>query len=512
MYGAACECGAFEKATFSMPGLAQKTSKSRSLNYGPILAAMPRPAAVLDTRGDDPSFMGFSSAFLAELGLKASAVRGRLLREVFPHETYLLISDAVRRCQRRAKAASASITYRSGTSALRRDVVASPIREGAGGQILLTIEPARRDMFSKERRTLLDRLGPLNIGMVYVYDLAAHRTRYVQRELLDLLGIPPAGIEFEAIRARTHPEDVPRFISHLAELSAMNDDEVSEATLRMRTPDGRWLPMRSRARVFARDAAGSVRKVIGTATDVSEQFALSQALEAAAQALAVAETVERRRVGRELHDSTVQHLVAMDLSLTALERRISLHLEGSSALHDTRTALSAAQREIRTFSFMLHPPELEERGLDDTLRAFADGFARRTGLYISVDVEGACQPLSFDLELALFRVAQEALMNVHRHARARSVGVRLCYGDQQVTLQIEDDGAGLPDPPMRPAGVGISGMRARMAQLDGKLSLEPGLVGLRVVALAPARIAAPARSGISGVVDVLRSGPMQGAA
>lgn len=498
-----------------MPGFAQKSSRVKALNYEPILAAMPRPAAVLDTSGDDPTFMGFSSAFLAELGLEASAVRGRRLREVFSPETCLLISDAIRRCQERAQTASASITYRTGMSAQRRDIVASPIHDGPAGQILLTIEPARRDMFSKERRTLLDRLGPLNMGMVYVYDLAAHRTRYVQKELMELLGIPPAGIEFEALRARMHPDDVPLFINHLAEVTAMNDDAVSDVTLRMLAPDGRWLPIRSRARVFARDANGVVRKAIGTATDVSEHVALSQALEAAAQALAVAETVERRRVGRELHDSTVQHLVAMDLSLTALERRLSLHQEGGSALHDTRTALSAAQREIRTFSFMLHPPELEERGLPETLRAFADGFARRTGLRISVDVVGASQALSLDLELALFRVMQEALMNVHRHARARSVGVLLRYGDRQVSLQVEDDGVGLSNLAMRPAGVGVSGMRDRMAQLDGRLSLETGLVGLRVVASAPARTAArpqqPVRRGLSDA-DILMSGPVQGIA
>ena len=460
--------------------------------------------------------MGFSRSFLAELGLKAAAVQGRLLREVFPPDTSLLISDAIRRCQKSSKAAHAAITYRSVTSALQRDVVASPIGEGSGGQVLLTIEPARRDMFSKERRTLLDRLGPLNMGMVYVYDLTARRTRYVQKELLDLLDIPPAGLAFEAIRGRMHRQDVPIFIAHLAEMAAMDDDAVSEATLRMRVRDGRWLSVRWRARVFARDANGAVSKVIGAATDVSEQYALSQALEAAGQALAHAETVERRRVGRELHDSTVQHLVAMDLSLTALERRISLHQEGGAALHDTRAALSAAQREIRTFSFMLHPPELEERGLPDTLRAFADGFARRTGLQISVDVEGRRRPLSFELELALFRVGQEALMNVHRHARARSVRVVLRYGVGDVSLQVEDDGVGLPEPSARSVGVGVNGMRDRMVQLHGRLSLEPGVAGLRVVASASAsvtvRSAHRARRRVSDMVDVLKAEPMQGIA
>ena len=504
-----------------MTGPPRKTSKLRPLNYGPILSAMPRPAAVLDTSGPDATFIGVSASFLAELGLKASAVRGRLLRDVFPPPTYLLVSDAINRCRRLGKPASASITYKSRTIGLKRDVVASSIREGAAKRILLTMEPARRGDFSRERRSLLDRLGPLNTGMVYVYDVAAHRTRYVQRQLLDLLGIPPAGIELEAVRDMMHRDDLPVFVDHLTDMFALNDDGVAQATIRLRGPDSRWIPLRCRARVFARDAKGAVSKVIGTVTDISEQYALATALEVAGQALAVAETVERRRVGRELHDSTVQHLVAMDLSLRALERRIELHQEGSSALHDTRTALSAAQREIRTFSFMLHPPELEERGLADAVRAFAGGFARRTGLNISVDIRGDARPVSFELELAFFRIAQEALMNVHRHARARSALVRLSYERQQLSLMVEDDGAGLAGTPMRvesspviPAGVGISSMRARVAQLGGTLSLDAGTAGLRLVASAPVKagMGREQPEAFGDIVDVLKSGPIHGVA
>ena len=89
-----------------MAGSAQKTSNEPLLNYGPILAAMPRPAAVLDTRGEVPTFMGFSTSFLAELGLKAAAVQGRPLRDVFPPDTSLLISDAIRRCQKERQGCS----------------------------------------------------------------------------------------------------------------------------------------------------------------------------------------------------------------------------------------------------------------------------------------------------------------------------------------------------------------------------------------------------------------------
>ncbi|RYG03692.1 MAG: hypothetical protein EON94_03490 [Caulobacteraceae bacterium] len=107
-------------------------------------------------------------------------------------------------------------------------------------------------------------------------------------------------------------------------------------------------------------------------------------------------------------------------------------------------------------------------------------------------------------------------MNVHRHARARSVRVVLRYGVGDVSLQVEDDGVGLPEPSARSVGVGVNGMRDRMVQLHGRLSLEPGVAGLRVVASAPAsvtvRSAHRARRRVSDMVDVLKAEPMQGIA
>jgi len=207
-------------------------------------------------------------------------------------------------------------------------------------------------------------------------------------------------------------------------------------------------------------------------------------------AVAQAEQNERRRVGRELHDSTSQLLVAAQLGLSALERRTELKGETRRIAADVRRSISAALSEIRTFSFLLHPPGLVDSGLAKALEDFGVGFGQRTGLKVVVEVETDAAPLPRAMELALFRVAQEALMNVYRHAEARTAAVRLRRETSMIVLEVEDDGVGLRrrgDHPgaAEPLGVGLSGMLARMTQLGGSLTLEERPRGLKVRAWAP---------------------------
>ena len=207
-------------------------------------------------------------------------------------------------------------------------------------------------------------------------------------------------------------------------------------------------------------------------------------LDALRECLAHAEASERRRIGRELHDSTSQLLVAAQLSLAAVERRTFLTPEAQAALADARRSIAGAQAEIRAFSFLLHPPALQTQGLARCLRAFGSGFAHRTDLAITVKVGRNVPRLADHLELALYRIAQEGLMNVYRHARATTTSIRLRRVDSGILLEIEDDGVGLA-PRDRSRGVGIAGMQARMTQVGGTLSFETERKGLLVRAAAP---------------------------
>jgi PAS domain S-box-containing protein len=197
---------------------------------------------------------------------------------------------------------------------------------------------------------------------------------------------------------------------------------------------------------------------------------------------------ERRRIGRDLHDSTGQTLAALELGLAQL-----MH-DTSSPAADRRKLLehcadlaTQCSTEIRTASYLLHPPLLDELGLLSALRWLADGFRQRSAIEVRLDLPDTLQRLPRDDELCLFRVAQEALTNVHRHAASPWVTIRLKAESNSITLEIEDAGRGMlregdsEAPGGAPSlGVGLAGMRERMRQIGGTLSVESTSSGTRV--------------------------------
>lgn len=204
-----------------------------------------------------------------------------------------------------------------------------------------------------------------------------------------------------------------------------------------------------------------------------------------------AELDERRRIAREVHDAMAQHLVVIDLTLSRIQREAGDALP-PNAVEEIKDALRAAHSEVRTFSYLLHPPDLERFGLTTAVEKFATGFAARTGLIMTLAIEDL-PALDAVSSLTLFRVAQEALMNVHRHARAAHVDIRLHIVAGEVELEVADDGVGASPEHLEhvlthgAAGVGISGMKARLEQLDGRLRLEVLPRGLRLRATLPVR-------------------------
>ncbi len=201
---------------------------------------------------------------------------------------------------------------------------------------------------------------------------------------------------------------------------------------------------------------------------------------------------ERRRIGRDLHDSTGQTLAALELGLARL-----MH-SSASQTPDQRDLLESCARlahqcsaEIRTASYLLHPPLLDELGLVSALRWLADGLRERSGLDVRLDLPESMARLPRDQELTLFRVAQEALTNVHRHAASPWVLIKLKVNDQSVLLQIEDAGRGIPATARAAGqggyviGVGLAGMRERVRQVGGSFVVEASGRGTAVQATLP---------------------------
>ena len=220
-----------------------------------------------------------------------------------------------------------------------------------------------------------------------------------------------------------------------------------------------------------------------------------------------AEDEERRRIARELHDTTVQELIAASMALSQVEAALASHLPAPAAraMADARGSLNRAKEELRTLSYVLQPPLLDELGLPTAIRVYAEGFERRSGIAVRVEAAGDLPPVPRPIETVLFRVLQEALTNVHRHSYARIATVRLLTRPADLTLEVRDDGQGLaaqPDRGVPASGAGITGMRARLRQLGGVLDIafgENGTVLRACVPLPVDTLQAKEDSGVLGI-------------
>jgi signal transduction histidine kinase len=201
---------------------------------------------------------------------------------------------------------------------------------------------------------------------------------------------------------------------------------------------------------------------------------------------------ERRRIARELHDSVGQYLVGLKINLEQLlGTRANLSLAHETLLADTVDLTERSINEVRTISHLLHPPLLDEVGLESATRWYADGFAKRSALKVSLDLDRITNRLPKEVELALFRVLQESLTNVHRHAGAKSIEVVLTCSTGHVVLSVIDDGKGVSSEVLMrfrsgtATGVGLAGMRERLAELGGTLEVEQRSRGTAIRATIP---------------------------
>ena len=227
---------------------------------------------------------------------------------------------------------------------------------------------------------------------------------------------------------------------------------------------------------------------------LTEQVRERQRAEVAQRALSARllnlQDEERRRFARELHDSVGQQLAAMKMALSILQNR----LPGDKIVMDCLSLLDDAITETRTISHLLHPPLLDEAGLNSAFRWFVEGFANRSGVNVTLQIEDGTERFDESTELVLFRALQEALTNVHRHSGAKQADVSLNTSGNNVVLRIRDHGRGIPlavlhslkgDGPA--GGVGLAGMNERIREIGGRLEIRSQADGTEIVVLVPAR-------------------------
>ena len=202
-----------------------------------------------------------------------------------------------------------------------------------------------------------------------------------------------------------------------------------------------------------------------------------------------AQDEERRRISRELHDSTGQLLVALKLNVNRLKAEFGT-AEGLHILEDTEAVVEEMSRQLRTMSYLLHPPLLDEAGLVSALRWYVDGFATRSSLKVTLDVPGQLRRLPQVLETTVFRLVQESLTNIHRHSESKTGSIRIVTKDDEIVVEVSDEGKGFSfksengGQTSRP-GVGILGMRERVHRLGGTLEILSDGSGTHVLASLP---------------------------
>lgn len=207
---------------------------------------------------------------------------------------------------------------------------------------------------------------------------------------------------------------------------------------------------------------------------------------------------ERRHIARELHDSAGQIITALGLNLGMIARQEMQSPVAEKAIQESHELIEQLSKEIRTMSYLLHPPLLDESGLTGALRWYTEGLAERSDLNIQLIISETVARLPRDMELAVFRIVQECLTNIHRHSGSKTGIIRLSRDTENVSLEVEDQGKGMSPEKVaelqaQRSGVGITGMRERVRHFGGSMHIESSHMGTKISVRFPLGLTADSR-------------------
>jgi PAS domain S-box-containing protein len=374
----------------------------------------------------------------------------------------------------------------------------SPIRDATGH--IVGASKIARDITERKRveEALHDSQTQLALALessrtaIFDWDVVNRRGRW-NSQMTALYNFTPAG-EFvtpDEWRGLFHPDDVPRLLQE-AEIATRSADKFQfEFRTSRSAQKTKWILSQGR---IVRDPQGRALRMIGTHTDITDR---KQAEEVAkvreiAGHLLQAQDAERRRIARDLHDSAGQLIAALQMHLQPMETDAET-LDAAFA-HRIRQSLDLLQQlsqELRTVSYLLHPPLLDQLGLSSALRWYTEGFAERSKIKVQLEVSPELGRLLPEIEMTLFRIVQESLTNIHRHSGSGRAEIRVLRSAQEVRLEVQDYGKGMPSahgngsPSLRKSGVGIRGMRERVLQLNGQFHVQSTPDGTTITARFP---------------------------
>jgi PAS domain S-box-containing protein len=251
-----------------------------------------------------------------------------------------------------------------------------------------------------------------------------------------------------------------------------------EGELRHRKRDGSQAIVASRWTTL-RDEDGQVTGWLEINTDITSRKRAEEAARRLGGRMLQLQDAERRKFARELHDGIGQYLASLKMFLDSAMRTGDPEKQQRELLVESASIVEKCLAETRTVSHLLHPPLLDEAGLASAIRWYAEGFSRRSGIRLDLDLQPDLVRLPNEVEITLFRVLQEGLTNIHRHSRALAAAVHIVFQDGSVRMQITDSGCGIPADLLRewremraPLGVGMAGMLERARDMGGSFDVQ----------------------------------------
>jgi PAS domain S-box-containing protein len=322
---------------------------------------------------------------------------------------------------------------------------------------------------------------------IYERDIREDRTVWVNERMYEIFGRsaqdgPLTRTAF--FRDYLHPDDAPTFEAAISR--AVQTGADLHVIFRIRTTIGevRWLQVDGR---YERSDSGEPLRLIGVAADITERKILELRAAELTNRLINVQEEERQRIAQELHDSTTQHLVAVSLNLATLKPKAGLSSGEIERWHETEACLQEAISELRTSSYLMHPPTLQADKLVASIGRYMHGFSDRTKMKVRTRLNPKLDELPYEMQRTFLRIAQEALANVHRHAQASQVCLDGRFIAGRVHLIITDDGQGLRVQQIATSGRGIRGMEDRALRWGGELRIRSGPSGAIVHAMWPLR-------------------------
>src|SRR2546427_4631377 len=281
--------------------------------------------------------------------------------------------------------------------------------------------------------------------------------------------------------------ELPRPLAQIHNI--LRKERCWDAELKQTTRKGIRITVASRWALW-RDDSGTPLGHFQLDSDITRRKQAEQELRVLSGRLLTIRDEERRRWARELHDSVGQLLVGVTMNLSLLQQQVETDSSDGKLLAEGVRLTTEALREIRTISYLLHPPMLDEVGLVSAVRWYAAGFSERSQIKVEVAIEDSLGRFRKELEIAVFRIVQEALSNVHRHWKSDTARIEISARARQLRVKVEDRGKGITSPQggdggeLTP-GVGISGIRERVRQLGGHMQIRSGQSGTAVDVVFP---------------------------